>query len=278
MEIPGWKYYNHAAISAAAPHEEVDLAPIIDGSIWNLDGSPILARWTSDFDCGKETNWWYLIKDDPFDINILKAKRRYEINKGLKSFRAERINPREYVRELYEVREASFSAYPVKYRPKNSLDDVAKSIEIWILEGYLVYGVFSVETGNLCGYALVIKNDRSLNYAVHKTAPECEKAGVNFALTYSILRDLEQYIADGFYLYDGERSVNHETEFQNWLEKYFGFRKAYCQLNISYNHKMKWIVKILFPFRKMLKIFDKIGVFHKINSVLKMEAIVSNKE
>jgi hypothetical protein len=278
MEIAGWKYYNHAAISTAAPHEEVDLAPISDGSIWNLDGSPILARWTSNFDCAEETNWWYVIKDNVFDIGALKAKRRYEINKGLKKFRAERIDPNDYVRELYEVSEASFAAYPSKYRPQNSFEIVKKSVETWISEGYLVYGAFAIETNKLCGYALIIKNGSELNYAVHKTVPACEKDGVNFALTYSILLDLEQNVAEGFYLCDGERSINHETEFQNWLEKYFGFRKAYCKLNLTYSSKIKWFVKALFPFRKILKLFDKIGICHKINSVLKMEAIVRNKE
>ena len=29
-----WKYYNHAAIPTTAPHEEVDLSPINNGSIW----------------------------------------------------------------------------------------------------------------------------------------------------------------------------------------------------------------------------------------------------
>lgn len=47
-----------------------------------MDGKPYLARWTSSFDCGHETNWWYVIKDTPFDINELKKKRRYEIRKG----------------------------------------------------------------------------------------------------------------------------------------------------------------------------------------------------
>jgi hypothetical protein len=68
--IDGWKYYNHAMIPTTAPHEIPDLTPIKSGSIWNRlrEGMPLLARWTSDFDCGYETEWWYCIKDSPFDI------------------------------------------------------------------------------------------------------------------------------------------------------------------------------------------------------------------
>ena len=70
----GWKYYNHAAIPVTAPHEEVNLLPIKDGSIWKLRGRPLLARWTTDWDCGHKTNWWYIIKDEPLDIASLKSK------------------------------------------------------------------------------------------------------------------------------------------------------------------------------------------------------------
>ena len=60
--IKGWKYYNHAMIPATAPHKEVDTTPVKDGSIFEIKEKPILARWTSDWDCGYETNWWYVIK------------------------------------------------------------------------------------------------------------------------------------------------------------------------------------------------------------------------
>ena len=68
-QIPGWKYYNHAAIPTCAPHEMPDLTPVKDGSIWHIEGkNPLLVRYTTDWDCGYDTGWWYLIKEAPFDI------------------------------------------------------------------------------------------------------------------------------------------------------------------------------------------------------------------
>ena len=58
MQIDGWKYYNHAAIPTTAPHEPVNMEPIKYGEIWKIKGA-LLARWTSDWDCGYETEWWY---------------------------------------------------------------------------------------------------------------------------------------------------------------------------------------------------------------------------
>jgi len=55
MKINGWKYYNHAAIPTTAPHEKVNTQPIKDKTIWKMDGKPLFARWTENFDCGYET-------------------------------------------------------------------------------------------------------------------------------------------------------------------------------------------------------------------------------
>ena len=87
MNIKGWKYYNHAGIPSTPPHVPINLEPIEDGTFWKMRGGTIqLVRWHSDWDCGYKTNWWYCIKDTPFDISALKSKRRYEINKGNKFF------------------------------------------------------------------------------------------------------------------------------------------------------------------------------------------------
>ena len=43
MEVNGWRYYNHAALPDVAPHVNVNLTPLNDGSIWKMGGgqSPI---------------------------------------------------------------------------------------------------------------------------------------------------------------------------------------------------------------------------------------------
>lgn len=97
MQVYGWQYYNHAAVPTTAPHETPDISSITNDNIWKIKGgTPLLARWTTDFDCSYETNWWYVIKDTPFNISELKAKRRYEINKGIKNFEVKQIDPCEF--------------------------------------------------------------------------------------------------------------------------------------------------------------------------------------
>ena len=274
MLINGWRYYNHAAIPTTAPHEEPDLSPIESKQIWKLgDGkAPLLARWTTDFDCGYETNWWYVIKDTPLDTTALKAKRRYEINKGVKNFEVVTIDPVNYAEDLYKVQVAALAAYPGKHRPVVDRAGFIREMEKW--RSNVVLGAFHRETNELCGYAfLTMQNPGNINFSVLKAKPEFEKLAVNAALVEGVLRHFEGFLSNGGYICDGARSINHETAFQDYLEKYFGFRKAYCRLCITYNPKIKWLIKLLFPMRRLLLKLDGIGIIHSINAILRMEEI-----
>ncbi len=44
MSVQGWRYYNHAAIPTSAPHEEPNLNPLRDETIWHMKEKPLLAR------------------------------------------------------------------------------------------------------------------------------------------------------------------------------------------------------------------------------------------
>ena len=276
MDIQGWKYYNHAAIPTCAPHENADVAPIEDGSIWDLNGRPLLARWTSDFDCGYETNWWYVIKDNRFDISKLKAKRRYETNKGKKNFVVREIVPAEHGEDIYRVAVAAYETYPKSYRPNIEHESFVAGCKKW--DFYKVYGAFSAEDDSLCGYACLRKQGSYIDFCVMKAIPAKERLGLNAAMVCRILEVHEEFLKTGGYICDGARSINHETDFQNYLEKYFGFRKAFCKLHITYNPKLKLIIKILYPIRKILLAVDKIGLIHQINSVLHMEEMVREND
>ena len=271
MSPLGWKYYNRAMIPDCAPHEQVNTACIEDGSIWNSDRKPLLARWTTDFDCGYETNWWYIIKDDMFDISQLKAKRRYEINKGTKNFEVKVIVPGEHIEEIYDITKKAYESWPKKYRPDVNYDKIKKSVLSW--KFYKVYGIFQRESGKMCGYACLSKDDEYINFNLLRVIPEYEKYGINAAAVHKVVTDNNDCIEIGGYICDGARSVNHETAFQEYLEKYFGFRKAYCKLHIAYNPKLGKYIGFLWLVRKILRKFDCVSFVHKLNVVLKMEEI-----
>ena len=77
-----WKYYNHAMIPTVPPHIDPDTDSIKNKSIWIRTNKelPLMARWTTDFDCSEVTNWWYCLRDTCFDINSINEY----LNKGIK--------------------------------------------------------------------------------------------------------------------------------------------------------------------------------------------------
>lgn len=276
MNVKGWRLYNHAAIPSIPPHENPDIRPIENKSIWRLgsSGEPLFARWTTEFDCGYETNWWYVIKDEPFDIKTLKSKKRYRVNKGVKNFEVRRIQANEYKEELYHISVEAYKTYPKKYRPSINHVEFISSIEKW---KYIVYGAFYRETNELCGYTLLENFDSYISLSVVKVNPKYENHEINAALIYQILNDYQDFFLAGGYICDGSRNISHETGYQDYLEKVFHFKKAYCNLHIVYNPNIKWIVKMIYPFRKVFLKLDNIRLIHQINSILKMEAVVRNE-
>ena len=274
MQNRTWKYYNHAALPNTAPHMPVDTSAIEDDSIWDINGNkPLLARWTTNFDHSHSDLWWFLIKDSVFDISTIGAKKRYEIKKGIKNFDTKRIMPGNYVNEILDVQICAFSAYPAKYRDKVNINTVKEEIAEWS-KCCNVYGAFDKNEGKLRGYSVVRKNSDYYSFDIQKTDPTYEKLAINAALVYAVLDDIKSDIESGLYICDGERNINHETNFQDYLIKYFEFRKAYCDLNIMYSKKIKWLINVLKPFSGLLIKLDNISIIHNINAILKMQYIV----
>lgn len=235
----------------------------------NGGGTAILARWTTDWDCGYETNWWYVIKDTPFDINELKSKRRYEINKGKKNFIVKRINPTDYQNEMVEVTKSAYSSWPEKYRPIVDENQFKQGLSSW--KNNIVYGGFDNEDNRLCAYSYLTEYSEHLEFSVLRACPESEKKGINAAMVAAIVEDYNDRLGKNFYINDGARSIRHETAFQDYLEKYFGFRKAYCKLNIMYRFPLGVMVSVLYPFRNRISADGKLGSL--ISGVLKMEEL-----
>lgn len=174
-----------------------------------------------------------------------------------------------FVDDIYRVTVAAYTGWPEKYRPSVTKEAVADSVQQW--KEYLVFGAFSKEDNILQGYAIVEDHGNYAAFSVLRTNPEAEKNGINAAMVDSILEEFKDRFRDKFYICDGARSIRHETAFQDYLEKYFGFRKAYCKLNIRYKTAIGILVKMLYPFRHWIKTDSNIG--SQIYSILKMEEI-----
>lgn len=231
----------------------------------------LLARWTSNFDCEHETNWWYCIKDTRFDILALSSKKRYEINKEKKNFHVKEIDPVVYVERMIEIQEKAWRNYPKAYRRRADTEKMRNEIGNW--RKYRVFGAFDIAGGVLAAYACLEEHTDWVNFVMLKAEPASEKFAVNAAIVAGICEYYNDRLSQNFYICDGERNVIHQTAFQDYLIKYFEFRKAYCELNISYKPPWGIAVKCIYPFRRILHRFNKTKIGSKVDAVLLMENI-----
>ena len=75
------------------------------------------------------------------------------------------------------------------------------------------------------------------------------------------------------YILGGYRTMIHDSNYQDYLEKNFGFRKAYCRLHVQYRPWMQVAVSVLYPFRDILKRCSKHKLIYQIWCTLRQEEI-----
>ena len=276
LMLHDWKYYNHAVIPNTAPHITPDLTPIKDGTIWNIDGKfPLFVRYTTDFNYKEDTSWYFVVKDSEYEIESLKSNRRKKITKGRKYFYIQTISARDYKSDMASICEEAFASYPDEYRPNFSSSDYIGSIENGEWDKYAIVGVFYRLTNELAGYVTLLEHDRYIEAQQHKVKPSFEKYYVNYALVDGMLSYFNKKIIDQKkYIVNGNTNLVHNTAFYDLLIDHFGYRKAYCKLNIVYRPVIRPFVTILYLFRRTISHFKNIHpLIYKINAVLEMENI-----
>lgn len=272
--IKEWQYYNHAMIPSTAPHEMPDLSPLISGEIWKVN-KPLLVRWTSNWDCGYDTGWWYVIREGPFELSELSASSRRNINKSLRNCRVERIDPALYIDDLWRVFKEAIVRYE-KYEQPYDKEGFSRQC---INSGCDYWAGYDKETGKMIGYAVFYEYNDWVGFREAKYSAQYLKLRVSDAINAVAL---EYYLnkLEKRYVSDGERSILHKTNVQSYLIEHFAYRRAYCKLHIRYRKGLGVLIKMLYPFRKALRSMDEFQGVHKLNALLMMEEAVelSSKE
>lgn len=252
-----WEYYNHALVPTLPPHIDPDISWMKDSDRWKEYAGgkmPLFARWVSDFDCSEETEWWCIIKDTPFDIMSLKSNRRSLITRGLKRVDVKVITPADYAEQMSNILVKEWKYYDDSYvegNDRQKLTDDFEKLTTKNLGNAEYLGAFLKDTDTMIGYAIYNLFDDWIEYSVVKTDPEYLNTQVNAALAYF---GVERYMRPGIkYIHGGWRTMIHESNYQEYLMKNFGFRKAYCKLHIQYRPLMQIAVNVLYPLRGMIK-------------------------
>ena len=272
MKIQGWRCYNYAAIPTTPPHVLPNLEPVGNGEIWRLDGKPYLVRYTTDFDCEQATDWWYIIRRAPYNLDAMPAGKRKHIRQAEKKCEVHIIDPKDYLDELWEVHNAAFSRY---VNTKNTEEKEQFKKNLANRNDRTFWGGFDRESGKMVGYMSCGECEEYVNIYASKYHPQYLNLRVSDALHNAVM---EYYLnqRQKAYISSGERTILHITNAQEYKIVNFGFQKAYCKLHIKYNKKIEWAVKLLFPFRKVISRVH-VPVAQKVSAILLMEEIVRKK-
>ena len=251
-----WKNYGGAWLLSRLPHSDNTDVTILEAK-QVLKRGGYFVRWTTNFDKSSRQDWWYCIKDNDVDLNELTAKQRYRVNKGKKNIDVTRISgndAKRYADDLYYLAVKKIEEYPSEYRPhidkQAYIDDVinnADKQDYWICR--------DKESGDFCGYAKCMFLEDTVSLAGVKVLQPYMGKEVNAVLIYKIC---EYYINQCHkrYVCDGERNIKHETSYQDYLCRVLNFRYAYCDLHVVYKPIVGVAVKVLYPFKDIIKRFS----------------------
>lgn len=211
-----------------------------------------MVRNTYDFDCEEVTNFWYLIKDSYKGMEEISKNNRKKIRKALELLDFKLIDKSLVENEGYEIAKQTYDDYKVKDRSmnKNVFNNLIKK---WDKKLYDFWGFFDKKDCRLIGFCVIRIFDNSCLYDSVFVLPEYRhnKSGVYYG-KYFVNNDYYLGQKHFKYVLDGTRSVSEHSQIQPFLEQNFKFRKAYCKLKIRYKWWFGIIVRILYPFRKLI--------------------------
>ena len=175
----------------------------------------------------------------------------------------------DYADEIWEVEKAAYAHYQnadnaqTKEHFLAGLKKQAKNLEWW--------AAFSREDGRMAGWMTCSNHGTWTETCRAKYHPERQSWNrpsdvIHHAVLTHYLNELGQK-----YICSGSRNINHKTHVQEYKIKNWKFRKAYCRLHLVYNPKIKWIVKCIYPFRKLLMLLDNVTLVHQLNALMKLE-------
>lgn len=253
--------YRNAWRFSGAPHEEPKLTKGECRALLKQGG--LLVRNTYSFDNPEETTFWFVIKDRFEGFDELPSRVRNKIRHAETAFDYRLIDQALLKEQGFPILVDTFADYAVTDR---TIDEAGFKA---YLDAYRFdyWGVFDKESSELVGFSCVRRWDDSCEYDLSGMMTRYKRDGSYpyYGLYHAMNK---YYLGDqGFrYVSDGSRSITEHSNIHDFLIQNFNFRKAYCHLQVQYNWWMKIAVKLLYPFRNLIK-------RPKVKAILNMESM-----
>ena len=224
---------------------------------------------TYNFDKKEPGAFWFVIKDSFGGLEELSSKKRNQVKKSLKSYDFKIIDAATLKQKGLEVENLARRHYSVKSK-EVTREEFERRIDSEVEQGCFEYwGVFVKGTDTLVGFSINRIRAEYVAYAIMKVDPTY--LGNTYPFYGLFYKMNEYYLAEKHFAFvnDGRRSVTGHSNIQPFLIDTFHFRKAYCDLQVEYVWWLYFIVKVVYPFRKLMP--------YKVRSFLNMEAMKRNE-
>lgn len=226
-----------------------------------LEKGGYIVRNSYNWDSKKPSSFWYIIKDSFGGIEELPSKVRNQVRKSLKTYEYKIVSFEVMLQDGYELFNKSRERFggDLKITKEQWVSRLKRDSgsEFWI--GY------EIETGRPASFAINTLYESYCDYSTMGISPEFPN---NTYPMYGLIYEMNRYYLEERHIpfvCDGARSITGHSNIQQVLEDKFKFRKAYCDVQVFYKPMMGLAVRILFPFRNMIK-------SPKVNAILRQEA------
>jgi hypothetical protein len=234
-----WRKYKAALLPLALPHVSPRLNP---GEIRRLlkESKCALAMWTHEFDSG-DSEWWWIIAQRPYTLDTLSKKTRYGIRHGLKHCRVRMLSGSAVAEIGYDCYRSAMLRH-TQSKPLGEREFKSKMVG-FVNEIEHVWGVFVED--KLAGFATYLARGRVVSMIDAMFDPAYFRLGSSYALIHTTT---DHYLnrEDNDYVSPGMRSISHETGFQDFLTTTFGYRRAYCRLEVAYTPTARLLSRLVY--------------------------------
>jgi len=205
-----------------------------------------------------KTSWYAVICTNHCPVDeIASANCRQKIRKGLRRCEIKQVSYEFLAEHGFPVFKKAIQRY--RKQTLSVLDRKAFEQEALIKHQFPnireAWGAFF--ENRLVAYAQCIRyGKREIDYTAFKWDPDYLRHMTSYAMLYSMN---EHYLRnDGVeYVFDGFKTVYHQTEFQNFLIKNFGFERAPLDLYIRCRWWLDIGLTLSHPFAPLLRRMDR---------------------
>lgn len=231
------------------PHSSIKINQYEAGILLKKGGK--FVKNVYNWDKKEASSFWYVIKDVYGGIDELPSKVRNQVRKSQKTYDFKLVSPEEMQELGYDLFIKSRERFGVNV--PLTKDQWANRVNNGNSSGQDFWLAIDKETGIAEGFGINRIIGDYCSYVSMGVNPNAPKSTYPM---YGLILEMNRYYLEELklkYVCDGARSITEHSNIQPFLEEKFKFRKAYCDIQMFYKPLVGLAVKLLFPFRKLIK-------------------------